>query len=654
MTLDRFSYGTNLERATGYREWAGALWPPAHDYRLVELHLARELPSPALAAGLQALRAAIEDDYDAAAIARCLHGLAALLPGDDDRRALELRAAAVEHGYDEHALAALAALDEQVTIVAGKISTWYGKQPGGLPTAFGCVRDAADQAPVLAARERIAGVAPYLLGLHKHLRLGEVPAFTATRLFFMAGEGNRHPKHIAYFLPEDEGVKRSPFKKTYYFANTHRALIDAVSLPLSRRFLDLGRPSPASAAEHGPIPTLGVLAHELGHFVHREGVTFAALNAADRWASITLQELAADVFGTLALAEVLAPALGLSAADVVAYHLGECLRYVDRGLGNFPDSDGMYMQLEYLASFGALALDGATGRLSGDPETIIAGYRAMARVLADTLLAGDVAATLAFYRGYCPAGGQTVRPLIAALRPGPLATIEYVQPPPVAVKPALRDFYCHPLDGSHNRYDIWERGEACGDSVTPSTYCPEYRTHMVLKILSLPRPDGRVFSIGCGNAFVEAGLLARGLRVQAIDCNHEAVELAASKGVEAFTASYDALPPGHLAGFGTIYADGLIGHCYHPETGLDGFFATLHALRPPPGSWLVLSNDAPREADKPVSMHGGVTDFWLFSRDYLRDAVTRAGFNVVECYSFPYERPVSGLRNRTICIARSG
>ena len=31
----------------------------------------------------------------------------------------------------------------------------------------------------------------------------------------------------------------------------------------------------------------------------------------------------------------------------------------------------------------------------------------------------------------------------------------------------------------------------------------------------------------------------------------------------------------------------------------------------------------------------------------------RFGYTVVEAYSFPYERPVSGLRNRTICIARA-
>jgi hypothetical protein len=684
VTLDRFEYGTNLERATGHRGRSDASWPPAYDYRLSYLDLASEVP--ALGAGLRAeletLRAAVDAEWnrchalggdaaarmqDAATIARCLRRIAELLPGEADRRALGLRADVVECGHDNATLEALAAIDEDITIVAGKLAT-YGRQAGGSPTAFGCVRDTASQASVIAARARLGDVTAYLLGLHEHLRLGEVPAFTATRLFFMAGEGNRHPKHIAYFPPEDEGVERCPFQKAYYFANTHRALIDAVSLPLGRRLLNLGGRLPASAASFGAIPALGVLAHQFGRSVLRAGA-FAALDAADRWASYVLQETAAGVFGTLVLAELLAPRLGLEPSDVVAYHLAECLRYVDRGLGNFPDSDGTYLQLNYLASSGALALDGGVPRLTGDPAAVILGFRSMARVLADTLLAGQIHDALTFYRAYGPAGSHALHPLLVALREEPPKTIEYLQEPRIAARAreasppvapatnlardALHDFYCRPVgDTALNRYEVWEHGGAVGDSVTPSIYCPEYRMHMVLKILSLPRPFERVFSIGCGNAFVEADVQARGLPVQAIDYLEEAVTLAAAKGVDAFTADYHALPPGHLAGVGVVYADGLLGHLYHPETGLTGFFETLAALKPPPGSWLVLSNDAPAQSGAGVVPHGKVPGFWLFSPDYLRDTAQRFGYTVVESYSFPYVRPVSGLRNRTICVAR--
>jgi hypothetical protein len=683
LTLDRFAYGTNLERATSHRGRSDASWPPAYDYRLSYLDLANEVP--ALGAGLRTeleiLRAAVDAEWkhcralganttarmqDAATVARCLRRIAELLPGQADRRALGMRADAVERGYHNGTMATLAAIDEDIAIVAGRLATWHGQRADAMPTAFGCVRDTASQASVTAARARLDDIAAYLLGLHEHLRLGEVPAFTATRLFFMAGEGERHPQHIARFLPEEDGAEHSSLHKTYYFANTHRALIDAVSLPLGRRLLNLGLRLPASAASFGAIPALGVLAHQVGRSVLRADA-FAALDAADRWASDVLQEAASGVFGTLVLAEMLAPRLGLEPAAVIGYHLAECLRYVDRGLGNFPDSDGAYLQLNYLASSGALTLDGIAPRLTGDPAAVIHGFRSMARVLADTLLAGQVDDALAFYRAYGPAGGHALQPLLVALREEPPKTIEYVQgsklparevaqpaaPAAGSAKDVMRDFYCRRVgDAALNRYEVWERGGAVGDSVTPSIYCPEYRMHMVLKILSLPRPHQRVFSIGCGNAFVEADLHTRGLPVQAIDFLEEAVVLAAAKGIDAFTADYHALPPGHLTSFGVVYADGLLGHLYHPETGLTGFFETMSALKPAPGSWLVLSNDAPAEPGAGAAPHGKVPGFWLFSPEYLRDVAQSFGYTVVEAYSFPYERPVSGLRNRTICVAR--
>src|SRR5262249_22465351 len=118
-------------------------------------------------------------------------------------------------------------------------------------------------------------------------------------------------------------------------------------------------------------------------------------------------------------------------------------------------------------------------------------------------------------------------------------------------------------------------------------------------------------------------------------------------------ADYHALPRGHFADFGVIYADGLLGHLYHSETGLTAFFETLHALKPAPGTWIVLSNDAPADPSLGVAPHGKVQGFWLFSPEYLRDTAQRFGYTVIESYSFPYERPLSGLRNRTICVARA-
>ncbi|GAA2206662.1 hypothetical protein GCM10009850_021200 [Nonomuraea monospora] len=449
----RFDYARNRAAVGTFRDRRSAFWPPSGGYQLACLDLAAETPDlgGGLLAGLATLKSAVDAEWhhakDAAAapagrpgapapegarrfhtpalVASAMRDVAKHLPRDADRRALRLRADAVEHGYPVQALRELAELREDVTLVAGHIGTWSGKDPGGLPTAFACRRDDAGQEFVAAALAERDRVEPYLRSLMVDLRLGDLPAFAATRLFFMAGEGNLHPKHIAYFLPEDEGVKESPYKKTYYFRNTHRAVLDAVSAPLSARYVRVGDGFDPAADRFAGIPVLGVLSHEFGHFVHRPATDFDPLWRDDHWIVGVLQETAADVFGVLVLAEVWAARLGIDKADVVAYYLAECLRYVDRGLGTFPDSDGMFLQLSYLTRLGALTPEGPV--LTGEPDVVIAGLRSLARVLAEVLLLPDPAPALAFHAAYGPADPGPLAPLVEELRHRPMQSVEYVQ-----------------------------------------------------------------------------------------------------------------------------------------------------------------------------------------------------------------------------------
>lgn len=455
MNTSRFSYADNLRSAGHYHGYCGNFWPPAVEYRLISLDLAMMAPPTpdGFVKTLETLRNLVEGEWfsckihgsatdptrfrDPSPIADVMRGLAKYLTLTEDRRALEMRANAVESGWQSAELRAMTRIDETVAIVAGRISTWYGKQTGGLPTAFGCTTDSGQLSMVNAAMVRFEDIDLYMRRLHSHLRVGQVPAFMPANLFFMAGEGNRHPKHIAYFLPEDEGVKHSPFKKTYYFSNTHRALLDHISIPLAAVYIDLGCRARSSSAGFGPIPTLGVLAHEIGHFVHRPGCSYTALNKLDRWTSVVLQEICADVFGVLVLADLWADHLKLPMACVVEYYLAECLRYLDRGLGFFPDSDGMYLQLNYLVEIGALSLETNCGvHLQGDPDTILAGLRSLARVLADTLLAGEAERSIALYRTYGPEGSQALAPLLSVLAERPTTSIEYVQEYVRSTRPA--------------------------------------------------------------------------------------------------------------------------------------------------------------------------------------------------------------------------
>ncbi|WP_447895002.1 hypothetical protein [Vreelandella sp. GE22] len=449
MSVNRFDYFGNLAKATTYRGYRNTFWPPSDSYQLISLDLTSANPSldGAWQDCLDLLKTAIDEQWryakvhgvpertrlsDPRPVALALRALGDNLQSTNDRQALLLRAKAIEFGYDDEILKTLSGLQEDIALVAGQLATWYGKQKGGLPSAFGCQRNSERQQDVELAMAMVDQVPAYLRSLHTHLRLGDVPAFAATDLFFMAGEGNLHPKHVAYFLPEDEGIKRSPFKKTYYFANTHAAMVEHLATPLAQHFLATGTHFDVTSEPLRRIPTLGVLSHELGHFVHRKETAYSSLNDANRWASVVLQEVSADVFGILIFAEVWAPALQIPPEQVLEYYLGECLRYLNRGLGLFPDCDGMYLQLSYFVQLGALTLKhegGQSVQLLVDHGALLAGLRSLARVLSDALLAGNPETAVAFYQFYGPARLQPLQPLITALAKTPAQSIEYVQEP---------------------------------------------------------------------------------------------------------------------------------------------------------------------------------------------------------------------------------
>lgn len=390
----------------------------AQSYRRQPLRLAEAgagLAGPGFSDAAETFHRCIEDSLYAAQYesdgeafpgagraADALLALAATFADPADRQRAHLHAEALCRGYRPETLAQLADPAGELTVVAGAFESWFGKSDRRLPTGFIAAADAALRGPVEAAGNLAEAMGAWLAALRAGLKLTPVPQFSPTRLVMMAGEGNRHPKHVAYFLPSDQGVSRSPFKRTYYFGNVHLALVDGAALPLSRAHLDLGVDLPDG--QDPALAALGVFAHEVGHCVHRSETRYAPLNRRDRWNSVMLQEIAADVFGVLLFAEVIAPAMGFDRRSVVAYHLGECLRYVDRGLGSFADCDGMYLQLSYLAQFGVLApVACAPHRLRADPDEVLAALRSLARVLADTLLADEVERALALCEDFGPA-----------------------------------------------------------------------------------------------------------------------------------------------------------------------------------------------------------------------------------------------------------
>ncbi|WP_460046906.1 hypothetical protein [Pseudomonas sp. S2_H01] len=442
---NRFDYFLNIQKIADYVGYENDFWPLSSEYALccIDLTEAAKAVDANVMKQLVSLGDIIESEWtkskradgqalsnfnNTGAISQAMLEVATCFAPSADRQAIELRAKALAVGYSPQILKELLAIHEECTVVAGLVSTWYGKQKNRMPTAFACGKEQRKQEFVEKTYQYTDQVQAYLKGLHTDLSLSEPPVFSSTNLFFMAGEGNRHPKHIAYFLPGDEGVSHSDFRKTCYFSNVHLALIECFATPLAKRHLNLKEQSTTSALATDSIPVLGVFGHELGHFIFRPEKNFQSLNKKNRWVSVALQEVVADVFGILILAEVWAEHVGVTRSEVIQYYLSECLRYVDRGLGYFPDSDGMFLQLNYLVQFGALTLEGDDNDyLTGQPEVVIAGLRSLARVLADSVLNGDEVLALALYKTYGPENRKPVQSLLNGLVKNPPKALAYHQ-----------------------------------------------------------------------------------------------------------------------------------------------------------------------------------------------------------------------------------
>lgn len=213
------------------------------------------------------------------------------------------------------------------------------------------------------------------------------------------------------------------------------------------------------------------------------------------------------------------------------------------------------------------------------------------------------------------------------------------------------DFYTSRRDADgRSLFEIWEQGQAAGDSVTPSTYSSEYRLKMRDLILGLGGPEQppAVLSFGCGNAAVEELLSQAGCEVLATDLCDEAVSLARQKGLEADQADVHTYVPGRL--YDVVYMDGLLGHLYDSETKLRRVFDRVLPWLAPAGA-VVASNDAP-PADKDVEAAPGVVDFFWLSNDLLKSQAEESGFGSVTTHTFDYDRPLSGARRRSIIVAR--
>lgn len=216
----------------------------------------------------------------------------------------------------------------------------------------------------------------------------------------------------------------------------------------------------------------------------------------------------------------------------------------------------------------------------------------------------------------------------------------------------LRRFYLGTTNHGESLFDTWERGDARGDSVTPSTYSAEYRRWMCDLLLGqLMAQPGGMISVGSGNAVIETEIVRAGHRVLAVDAIPEAVELARRKGVEAVLADVHHWSP-PAGRWSVVYADGVMGHLYAPETELLPVLTQLRAWLKPHRGTLVISNDRPRGLAA-VQPAPGVPGFYWLSEEFLRKQAEAAGFDELAAVTFSYRRPLSGVRERAVLTART-
>jgi plasmid stabilization system protein ParE len=276
-----------------------------------------------------------------------------------------------------------------LTVLCGPQCTWRLKTPAPLHTVVAAAGNARYDELVRALDDAAGDAAARLreeLGLAE-LHLDFSYPMRVTDMIACGGEANAYPKHFAYFLPEDEAVPGVPGqrKKTIVFRNAYRDRYEVISRPLGEAIFD----GPRGDAN---VPVEGALlawfrGHDIGHS--------AALPSTDyRWRLdlghepfMMIQEALADVYGLLlALTPTWLSLSGLSPVDVADTFLGELLHYLRRGPWLYGDAGAAYLELSYLATNDFLQI-AADGRVTWDPERLHEGIRALARELAETVLA---------------------------------------------------------------------------------------------------------------------------------------------------------------------------------------------------------------------------------------------------------------------------
>jgi hypothetical protein len=369
--------------------------PPSDPDRTMPLLVKLAAQSEAMR-GLQAADGAFLSESAASALrGEMSEGLLELaeLVDEGSGELIRMRAKALS-GAADHSETVIAIARKNVQpsleIVCGPLCTWRMKTRAGLHSFLAAARDEENQRLLDSLDASLDGALEALRdglgssGLHVPFKL----PMNVTDLLISAGEAAGHPKHFAYFMPEDEGVDGLALEeqRTLYMRNVHIARYKVITVPLAEVLLD----GPVGPTEVPVEETLmpWIRGHDHGHN------TIVPETDYDSWMKtlgiepfMALQEAIADVYGFLmTISEPWLECTGVSRLDMSATHIAEMLHYLRRGPEFYGDPGAAYVELSFLAENGYVEIDGE-GRISWDEDGFCRGMTALAAALTESTVA---------------------------------------------------------------------------------------------------------------------------------------------------------------------------------------------------------------------------------------------------------------------------
>jgi hypothetical protein len=383
--------------------------PPENAGRAMPLLLKLAAQSEALRS-LQTSEAEILANGSASALrgemAEGLRELAELVD-PESAAAIQLRARSLADGLDHREMTleiARGGRPPALEVVCGPLCTWRMKTRVGLHSFLAAARDEAQQEQLdrlddsLEEALSAVGAEIGVEGMGVPFKL----PMNVTDLLISAGEAAGHPKHFAYFMPEDEGVDGLPLEeqRTLYMRNVHLARYSVITIPLAEALL--AGPMRATEVPVGTTLMPWIRGHDHGHNVVVPSTNY------DAWMEtlgiepfMALQEAIADVYGYLmTISDPWREITGASRLEMAATHIAELLHYMRRGPKYYGDPGAAYVELSFLAENGFVEID-ARGRVRWEEEGFSRGMAALAGALTDaTVGAPDERGSEAFLERY--------------------------------------------------------------------------------------------------------------------------------------------------------------------------------------------------------------------------------------------------------------